>query len=287
MQKEVSPWILSRRSVLALAGTGLVAWDSLFASSSEFWNKKDPSQWSGEEIDQLTSKSPWAKSVTAQAAPSSYGNSGQGNPNGGGYPGGGGYPRNGGGMGGPSIGIGGIGIGMPRGRGGMGGGRGGGMGRGAGVTYKGTVRWESAQPILDALKNPLPDAFAKHYVIGVRDIPLIEDRPPQRRNDDDSDSSGSSSTSTSRSTASNPSKDTLEYLKQSTTLQPKGRNLAQAGVVQQMTPGGTYFLFGFSKELLDFGKNDREVEFSTRLGRVLVKAKFDMKEMTYHGKLAV
>jgi hypothetical protein len=79
----------------------------------------------------------------------------------------------------------------------------------------------------------------------------------------------------------------MESLKQSTTLQPKGRELAQAGLVQQMTPGGTYFLFGFSKDLLDFGKNDREVDFFTRLGRIVVKAKFDMKEMLYHGKLAV
>jgi hypothetical protein len=29
------------------------------------------------------------------------------------------------------------------------------------------------------------------------------------------------------------------------------------------------------------------VEFSTRLGRLLVKAKFDPSEMLYHGKLAV
>jgi hypothetical protein len=283
MQKEASPWILSRRSVLTLAGAGLVAWDSLYASSSEFWNKKDPSQWTGEEIDRLTTKSPWAKAVTAQAAPGGYGQ-GQGSPNGGGYPGGGG---GGGGMGRPTIGIGGIGIGMPRGRG-MGGGRGGGYpgggrGGGAGATYKGTVRWESAQPILDALKNPLPEAFAKHYVIGVRDIPLIEDRPPRRQDDDDPDSPNSTNTTNSNTL----SKNTLDNLKQSTTLQPKGRELAQAGVVQQMTPGGTYFLFGFSKEFLDFGKNDREVDFSTRLGRTLVKAKFDMKEMLYHGKLAV
>src|SRR5271157_5987581 len=56
MQKEADTWILSRRSVLALAGAGLVARQSLYAST-DFWNKKDPSQWTGEQIDQLTSKS--------------------------------------------------------------------------------------------------------------------------------------------------------------------------------------------------------------------------------------
>jgi hypothetical protein len=279
MQKEGNPWILSRRSALTLAGACLVSWDNLYAS--EFWDKKDPSQWTGEEIDRLTTKSPWAKSVTAQYAPGeNRGGYGQGSPNGGGYPRGGG-----GGMGGPTIGIGGIGIGMPRGR--MGGGRnGGGYPRPGGNTsnYKGTVRWESAQPILDALKTPLPEAFAKHYVIGVRDIPLIEERPPQPQENPDDSGQDSPKLSTPNTTSS---KQTLDNLKQFTSLQPKGRDMAQPGVVQQMTPGGTYFLFGFSKEFLDFGKKDHEVEFSTRLGRLLVKAKFDPSEMVYHGKLAV
>jgi hypothetical protein len=279
MQKEGNPWILSRRSALTLAGACLVSWDNLYAS--EFWDKKDPSQWTGEEIDRLTTKSPWAKSVTAQYAPGeNRGGYGQGSPNGGGYPRGGG-----GGMGGPTIGIGGIGIGMPRGR--MGGGRnGGGYPRPGGNTsnYKGTVRWESAQPILDALKTPWPEAFAKHYVIGVRDIPLIEERPPQPQENPDDSGQDSPKLSTPNTTSS---KQTLDNLKQFTSLQPKGRDMAQPGVVQQMTPGGTYFLFGFSKEFLDFGKKDHEVEFSTRLGRLLVKAKFDPSEMLYHGKLAV
>jgi hypothetical protein len=269
MQKHADSWILSRRSVLTLAGACLVSVDSLYAG--EFWDKKDPSQWTGEEIDRLTTKSPWAKSVTAQGAPGQNGGYGQGSPNGGGYP-------RGGGMGGPTIGIGGIGIGMPRGRG-MGGPRNGG-GNG-GQSYKGTVRWESAQPILDALKTPLPEAFANHYVIGVRDIPLIDERRrSQDTNDNDSDSP-------KLSTPTTPPKDSLDYLKTLTILQPKGREMAQAGVVQQMTPGGTYFLFGFSKEFLDFGKKDREVDFSTRLGRLVVKARFDPAEMMYHGKLAV
>ena len=93
--------IFSRRGVLTLAGAALLSWDSLYASP-EFWDKKDPSDWTGEEIDRLTSKSPWAKQVTALYAPGQNPGSGQGNPNGG-YPGG--YPR-GGPMGGPGIGIG-------------------------------------------------------------------------------------------------------------------------------------------------------------------------------------
>lgn len=272
MQKDTSSWILSRRGALTLAGACLVSWDSLYASS-EFWNKKDPSQWTGEEIDQLTTKSPWAKSVTAQLAPG-YNNGGYGQ-------GGGGYPRSGGGMGGGGIGIGGIGIGMPRGR--MGGGRNGG-GYPQSSNYKGTVRWESAQPIIDALKTPLPDAFAKHYVIGVRDIPLLQNQQRQQQQNPDDPDQDTPKLSTPDS---NSSKQNLDSLKQLTTLQPKGRESVQPGVVQQMTPGGTYFLFGFSRAFLDFGKKDREVTFSTQLGRLTVKAKFDPSEMLYHGNLAV
>ena len=54
-----------------------------------------------------------------------------------------------------------------------------------------------------------------------------------------------------------------------------------------MTPGGTYFLFGFSKEFLDLGRKDHEVTFSTQLGKLVVKAKFDPSEMIYRGNLAV
>src|ERR1019366_7253052 len=188
MPQRVSLFPMSRRTMLALAGAAMAPWDLLEASTSDFWNKKDPSKWSQDKIDRLTTKSPWAREVTAQYAPGSGdGGYGNGSPNGGGYPGGQG--GQGGGM--PRIGIGGIGIGMPRGRGQGGGGRGrGGQGNGSNLsTYKGTVRWESAQPIIDALKTPLPDAFANHYVISVIDFPLLSDR---RRQDPDEDSGSSS-----------------------------------------------------------------------------------------------
>lgn len=263
MEKRADSGTLSRRGVLTLAGACLLPWESLYAG--EFWNKKDPSQWTGEEIDQLTSKSPWAKSVSATYAPGQNGGYGNGG--------------NRGSMGGPPIGIGGMGY--PRGR--MGGGRGG-YPRGGGgqqqAQYKGTVRWESAQPILDALKTPLPDIFVNHYVIGIRDIPLIDnERRPQDTDDPDTPKPSTPDSSSN--------KKAIDNLKMFTTLQVKGKDTIEPGVVQQMTPGGTYFLFGFSKEFLDFGKKDHEIDFRTQLGRLQVKTKFDPSEMIYRGKLAV
>ena len=176
-----------------LAGAGMAAWLPLNAGTVDFWNKKPPADWTNEEIDRLISKSPWAKLAKAQYAPGegNYDDEtqgttsrGTGSGNGGGYPGGGtgtggGYPGGGGGYPGggggyPGGGRPGGGIGIP----GIGGLSIPGLGRkrGNGGTpspYEGTVRWESARPILEAMKAPLPEAFAGHYVISVSGIPLI------------------------------------------------------------------------------------------------------------------
>src|SRR5271157_260783 len=255
--------ILSRRSLLMLVGGGLAGWRPLDATTSGFWNKKPPAEWSSEEIDTLITKSPWAKEASARGAAQEGGYGSQTG------------SRNGGGMGMPRIGIPGIGgIGMGGGGRRMGGNQGGGRGQQRGALYRGTVRWESAQPVQDALKSPLPDEFANHYVIAVIGFPLPGgqrryqdeegDNPPRRSQDD-----------------------LLDNLKQLTTLHPRGKELAQAGVVQQQTSSNSNLLFGFSKDSLTLTKEDKEVLFSTTLGRLVIRAKFDPKEMLYHGQLAV
>ncbi len=44
-----SPLILTRRRALLIAGTGLIPWTRLYAG--EFWDKKDPAQWTPDEKD--------------------------------------------------------------------------------------------------------------------------------------------------------------------------------------------------------------------------------------------
>jgi hypothetical protein len=252
---------LTRREVFALATAGAAGWTQLYAFGSEFWDKKPPSEWSSEEIGKLTTKSPWAKQVSAQVSAGDGGGRGVPGRSGGG----------GGGMGGPRIGLGIPGIGGGGvGGGGMGGGRRGGGGRGQMPQVKGTVRWESAQTIQDALKTPLPGAFANHYVISVSGFPL---RGGGRRQDDDNGDS------------SHASEKMLDNLKAYTSLEPKGKPIAQPGVVQEQ-PGGA-ILFGFSKEALDLSADDKEVAFSTQIGRAMIKTKFDLKDMKYRGKLAL
>jgi hypothetical protein len=238
----------------------------LAAGSPEFWDKKPPSEWSSVEIDRLLTKSPWAKDATTQYTQEPMSSQGGNYPNDTGYPGGGG--QRGGGLSIPGIGIPGIGgIGIPR-RGG-GNGRGGQPRNGQGTAFRGTVRWESAGPIRDALKSPLPDDFDGRFVIAVTGIPLLD----SRSHGEDEDARATD--------------EALDNLKELTSLQVKGKDYVQAGVVKRQVGTGNTFLFGFSKEMLSISKNDGEIAFATKLGHVGVRARFSPKEMLYHGDLAV
>src|SRR5579859_3106135 len=147
MDHEWDRFAPTRRSLLTMAaGAGIAGWVRLYGSSPDFWNKKEPAEWSAEEIEHLTTKSPWSKEVNAQASMDrdqsggGYpGGGGGGYPGGGGgYPGGGGGYPGGGGMGGPRGGMGIPGMGG----GGTGGGAArGGRGRSTAESYNGTVRW--------------------------------------------------------------------------------------------------------------------------------------------------
>jgi len=239
---------ISRRGILWMAGCAVAGSAHLYAFSDDFWNKKDPGEWSSDEVNKLTSKSPWAKEVGANYTPAG----GQRGSMGGG---GGGY----GGMG-------------------RGGGGGGSRRNGPGIppqNYKGTIRWESAKPVIDALKAPLDEAFSNHYVISVTGFPVQElgSRRQQSQGEDSSQSV----------------QDVLDHLKGVTFLQPKEKRDIQPGIVKQPAAGsyGTTVLFGFSKEVLALKPEDKEVTFVTSFGRLDLKAKFNLKEMMYHGELAV
>jgi hypothetical protein len=249
---------VTRRNILQIAtGASLMAWRPLYGSSTEFWNKKPPEEWSSEEIDRLVTKSPWAKEVNAE-----FGSGGSGGSGGG---------RGIGGMGGPRIGIPGLGG---LGGGGRGGGRRGGGSSGEGARLTGIVRWESAKPILQGLKTALPEAFASRYVISVSGLPLM--------------GRGGRPQDESQEASSRSIDDAIDRLKGLTLLQPRDKAGAQPGIVQQQqSTGPASVLFGFSKEMLTLVQEDREVVFSTQFGRLAVKAKFNLKDMIYRGELAV
>jgi hypothetical protein len=248
MSENGGTFLLTRRHAILLAGAGIACGLPMDAATApEFWDKKPPSEWTPEEIDRLITKSPWAKEVTAEYVA---------------QPSGGPASRNG--------------LSFP----GMGGGRRGnrnnGAARGTASTYKGTVRWESAKPILDAMKASLPEQFANHFVISVNGFPLL--------GSGHSTAQGDGEETVSRKASED---DPYDNLKQFTTLQPKGKEVVQAGVVHRPVSTGTNILFGFSSEIVPLSADDGEATFSTRLVALTVRARFSFKEMLYHRELAL
>jgi hypothetical protein len=234
-------------------------------AASDFWNKKSASEWTNEEIARITTHSPWARDVNAEfELDSDYTTNGAEGPSVGR---GGVLTAPGAATGGPAqIELGRDKNNFPRG-----------SRRGTPVI----VRWESAQPVRDALGVPLPDDFAGRYVLSVSGLPLgVMER--RRRGAD----AGRVSVDPQENTPAARQRRMVEELQSSATLEAKGREPAQPGIVRPVprTPG-TY-LFGFSKELLPLTANDREIAFTLKTALMSVKAKFEPKEMLYRGHLA-
>jgi hypothetical protein len=214
-----------RRHFLAetlAAGAALACVPQMFAA--EFWNSKDPSAWTDEEVQALTTKSPWARAAVANSK----------------------HPDD------PILET----TGAPAG------GRGGGPRRALDLII---VRWESAQPILDALRAPLPSEFAGHYVLSVTNLPL--GRAPRGGRGGET------------------AEDLLEGLQAGAALQVKGKETAGAGIARRNHIGG--FLFGFPRDYPRLSPDDRDIVFRLDTGELTITAKFDGKAMMYHGKLAV
>jgi len=126
-------------------------------------------------------------------------------------------------------------------------------------TTQGLVVWESAPVILDARKKPLPKEFKDHYTLSVSGVPL-------RQLGDDQ---------------------LFDQLRQFTSLQPNDQPPGQPGTVQRAAGNSSAVLVGFSKDVLQLGAADKSIHFATEVGRILLKTKFDTKEMRYQGHLAL
>src|SRR5260370_6370989 len=75
----------------------------------------------------------------------------------------------------------------------------------------------------------------------------------------------------------------LDNIKALTYREPKGREGVQPGVAQQQPSSGAgSILLGCSKERLVLKPDDKEVTFSTRMGGLNLKTKFNLKDMMYH-----
>jgi hypothetical protein len=286
---------LNRRNLIkAAAGSGWLAFGSRFAlASSDFWNKKEPADWTPQELEALKTKSPWAKKVHGEMA-----GGGGGARSGGGGGGSRGAGGGGGGFGGGGFGDEGGGGGGG-GRGGGGGGRGGGGGEGGGVSLaplgpEVVVRWENATPVLAATKLQMPPNLENHYVISITGLPSqmlqIVLNPRQgggrrSRGGQDQAPEEPQAPQTDEEKAAQ-AKARQDRLLNSVTLAAKGKDPQHADLVMQSSDK-VLLIFGFPKEVLPLTASDKDVEFSMRLGPMTIKAKFEPKEMMYKGALSV
>lgn len=212
------------------AGASLYIASSAFAGG-EFWNRKAASSWSTDEIVELTTNSPWAKDVRVDFKPKGKDAEGERGPD----------P-------GPSP------FGMNKAEG----------GRTAGKGPNVVVTWESALPIFDALHYKIPADFINHYVIGIKDLPIVVDAGPNRESPEQ----------------------IIDWLENSATLQAKSKEAIQCGVAATSREG-SMILFGFSRDLLTLTAKDKEVVFTLDTDQLAVKAEFHPKEMMYRGQLAL
>jgi hypothetical protein len=228
--------VVSRRVALRALSAPLLAGSfSLIARAPEddFWNTKAPESWTPEEIEALTTKSPWAKPVSAQVnAYSPLSNTGGGG-------------RRGMGRSTSRAGAN-SGVGSPK--------------------FQGVVRWASAKPIRLALKLQFPPSLAAHFVISVSGLPIVSGHG----NDDSS--SGAA--------------DSYDGLKAQTSLQVKGQEAIQPGVIEPDKNETSTLYFGFLPQLVQLD-GDKTVTFTTIMAPLNVKAKFELKQMKFKGDLAI
>lgn len=230
--------VVSRRFTLrAVAGSLIIGSHSViaFGPEDEFWNTQQPETWTPEQIEEITSKSPWAKPVTAKLDANA-----------------------------PLSSAGGM-----RGRRGTVP-----MGRNAGANsgtgspkFTGVVRWASAKPIRLALKLQFPPSLADHFVISVSGLPIVSGHGAE-------------------DTANGEPADSYEGLKAQTSLQVKGQEAVQPGVIEPDKNETSTLYFGFLPQLLQLN-GDKTVTFATTMAPLSVKVKFELKEMKFKGDLAV
>jgi hypothetical protein len=226
--------------------------------AADVWQTKPFTEWSDKDVQKIETNSPWAKQVSIAMEGGGGGGTGKSGRKGGGGGGGGEDPAMGsaGNAGGSRAQTQEVGGGM--------------VGGGSSISL--TVCWQTALPIRQAVAKvkykedagTSPDAKKlieeeqKYYAILVSGLPARSMRNGDKMKD---------------------------VLLKNTTLSVKGKDPIQASDVQS---GGNeqkaIVLFLFPK-ISPLDLDDKDVEFSTKLGPLVVKQKFHLKDMVFNGKL--
>jgi hypothetical protein len=139
---------------------------------------------------------------------------------------------------------------------------------------KATVRWESAQPMYDAMNKQRAPQTADYYVVSLTGLRLMG-----------MGGNRGGATPDPREQAARQQA-MLARIKDTTTIERKGKDPMHADMMQPLnSPQGTVLMFGFKKGTQPIALEDKEVVFHCKAGPMEVKAKFPLKDMVYNGKL--
>ena len=227
--------------------------------AADAWQSKPFTDWSDKDVQKLLSSSPWSKEVSI---PLGGGGGGGGSSKGGGKRGGGG----GGDMGGGSD----AGGNAGGSRSGIQEVAGGGLGSAPSLML--VVRWQSALPMRQAIakqkfgaeagtspeSKKLLDGDQKYYAV------LVSGLPKQMLRASD---------------------DMKSNLLKATTLSVKGKDPVAAADLQTAGNEQKAVVMFFFPRTSPIDADDKEVEFSSKFGPIIVKQKFKLKEMVFNGKL--
>ncbi len=244
--------MLKKLSVLLFL-TALCIW------AADFWTTKPFTEWNEKEVAKIISESPWAAKVTITGGIGG-GGAGIAETSGGGRGGG----RGGGGRGGPQ----GDGANTDPGVAGGGGGAGGGP---SGVSV--TLLWQTAMPVRQALvkrqygaeAGTSPEAKAKLdrvdqvYVLTMIGMPGF--------------------------TLAAAQGDKKAVLLDSTMLTVVGKPPLKAVDVQVSGGRGTGNVSFLFPKATPFTAEDKEMEFSSKFDKTVIKKKFKLKDMVFNGKV--
>lgn len=240
------------------------------------WKDKKSADWTDKDSAKVLTDSPWAKTVYAEIS----GGMGGGRRGGGGSVGvdGGGGRRGGGGGGGGATGSGGL-IGSGDGPGG-----GGPDGPPGPSGPKVTVRWESSDPLLEALSKveysltgKLREWSKQYYIITAAGMPVRVGGGGRQR----------PGTPPQGEQPTIDPKQMMDRFIQQTALKRKGKDSIAPERIEIIRVGDAMVPMFFFPRKEGIIIEDKDVTFESAFGPVTVKSKFNLKDMQYDGKLAL
>jgi hypothetical protein len=253
--------MLRTRRRLLQAATVWPAFRALRAARAEFWESKNPADWSSEEKQILLAQSPWAREgivrfeVEKKRPEATRPYEGVARP-GGDTPG-----ANPASMPGavPSVPIGERPPPPPS------------TDTGQSVQFRVLARWESAKPVRLAGGPELPEGTAGFYVIRLRGMPLL---PPPKAKDGES--------------VPNPNEGLLDAIKQNSRIERKGKiAIPCAHLLTGSGDSATELLLFFARGKDPITVGEKVVTLESRFGPFHLSVKFALKDMVYKGSLAL